>query len=205
MPKAAGVRDSRGQARRGLPTSYRPGRSGARCSSNSVKRLWIVITFSPRSSHWQYRRLRTSSASRSGRPVPSAHGASVAINLVPDAPSGWPSAIAPPLTLSLAGSAPIALSHAIGIAANASLTSNRSMSSSFMPARANAFCVAGIGSSSMITGSPAVTVRFTMRASGVRLKRFSAASLTTITPDAPSVIWLALAAVMVPPSSSVLT
>ena len=74
-----------------------------------------------------------------------------------------------------------------------------------MPARFNARSVANNGSSSMITGSPAVTVRFTTRASGVSPKRLSAASLATITPDAPSVIWLALAAVMVPPSSSVLT
>ena len=65
--------------------------------------------------------------------------------------------------------------------------------------------MAGIGSSSMITGSPAVTVRLWIRASGVRPCAFSAASLTTSTPLAPSQIWLALAALIRPPSLSSLT
>src|SRR5207344_2101929 len=59
---------------------------------------------------------------------------SVLISLVPVAPSGWPSAIAPPFTLSLAGSASSAFSQASGTGAKASLTSYRSMSSIFMPA-----------------------------------------------------------------------
>ena len=42
--------------------------------------------------------------------------------LAPVAPSGWPSAHAPPLALSLASSAPSALAHAIGTTANASFT-----------------------------------------------------------------------------------
>ena len=48
---------------------------------------------------------------------------SVVISLAPEAPSGWPSAIAPPLTLSRAGSAPSVCSQASGTGANASLTS----------------------------------------------------------------------------------
>ena len=44
-----------------------------------------------------------------------------------------------------------------------------------------------------------------MRASGVRPCAFSAASLTTSTPLAPSQIWLALAALILPPSLSSLT
>ena len=45
----------------------------------------------------------------------------------------------------------------------------------FMPARFSARSVANNGSSSMITGSPAVTVRLWIRASGVRPCSFSAA------------------------------
>ena len=41
----------------------------------------------------------------------------------PEAPSGCPMAIAPPLTLSLPGSAPVSLSQASGTEAKASLTS----------------------------------------------------------------------------------
>ena len=44
------------------------------------------------------------------------------------------------------------------------------------PARCSALSVAKSGSSSMITGSPAVTVRLWMRASGVRPCAFNAAN-----------------------------
>ena len=50
------------------------------------------------------------------------------------------------------------------------------------PTASSARRVAGIGSSSMITGSPAVTVRLSMRASGVRPCAFSARSVTISTP-----------------------
>ena len=56
--------------------------------------------------------------------------------------------------------------------------------------------MAGSGASSMITGSPPITVMWWMRASGFTPSAFRPFSLTTITPDAPSQIWLALAAVM---------
>ena len=79
------------------------------------------------------------------------------------------------------------------------------MSPIAMPARSSARRVAGIGSSSMMTGSPAVTVSPWMRASGVSPCRFSARSLTTSAPEAPSQIWLALAAVILPPSCSSFT
>ena len=62
------------------------------------------------------------------------------------------------------------------------------MSPILIPLRLSASRVAPIGSSSMITGSPAVTVMFTIRAIGVRLKRLSAASLTTSAPDAPWIV-----------------
>ena len=55
---------------------------------------------------------------------------SVVIIRAPLPPSGWPSAIAPPLGLSALGSAPISASQASGTGANASLTSNAPISSS---------------------------------------------------------------------------
>ena len=75
-----------------------------------------------------------------------------------------------------------------------------------MPAFFSARSVAGIGASSMITGSSP------MHASGggcgpsaSRPCSFSAFSETTITPDAPSQIWLEVAAVIRPPSCSSFT
>ena len=63
-------------------------------------------------------------ASKPQRPeMRSSSCSSVVSSLPPVAPSGWPSAIAPPLTLSLSRSAPSALAHASGTGANASLTS----------------------------------------------------------------------------------
>ena len=55
-----------------------------------------------------------------------------------------------------------------GTAANASLISKRSMSSSVIPALASTFSVAGPGAVSMITGSVPATACITMRARGVR-------------------------------------
>jgi hypothetical protein len=71
---------------------------------------------------------------------------SVVVSLVPDAPSGWPSEIAPPLTFSRAGSAGF-LQPGQRQQANASFTSNRSMSSMVMPAFFSAWRVVGSGAS----------------------------------------------------------
>src|SRR6185369_16637758 len=51
----------------------------------------------------------------------------------PDAPIGWPMAIAPPFTLTLAGSIASSLLTAQACAANASLSSNRLTSCTFQP------------------------------------------------------------------------
>jgi len=75
------------------------------------------------------------------------------------------------------------------------------MSSIFMPALASARCVAGSGASSMITGSCPITLMWWMRASGFTPNALSPRSFTTITPLAPSQIWLAVAAVQRPPSA----
>ena len=62
-------------------------------------------------------------------------------------PSGWPSAIAPPLTFTFSTSGSSSRSHAAITDANASLTSIRSRSSIVMPLRSRIFRVAGIGRS----------------------------------------------------------
>ena len=54
-----------------------------------------------------------------------------------------------------------------------------------------------------IAGSPAVTVRWSMRAMGLRPCAFTARSLATSTPLAPSQICEALPAVMTPSGTSV--
>ena len=51
----------------------------------------------------------------------------------PDMPTGWPSAIAPPLTLTFSSSTPSSRADAMPTAANASLISKRSMSATAMP------------------------------------------------------------------------
>src|ERR1044072_618602 len=79
------------------------------------------------------------------------------------------------------------------------------MSAIFRPARGSSFSAANKGSSSMITGSPAVTVSWWIRASGARPCALSAASETTMTAADPSQIWLAEAALITPPSLSNLT
>ena len=56
----------------------------------------------------------------------------------PEAPIGWPMAIAPPFTFTFAGSQPKSLFTASAWAANASLASIRSRSSTLQPARASA-------------------------------------------------------------------
>jgi hypothetical protein len=86
-------------------------------------------------------------------PVRSRLCSSVVISRAPVAPIGWPSAIAPPLALTRSLSAPVSASHASTTDANASLTSNKSMSETARPARARACLVAGIGAVSIQTGS----------------------------------------------------
>ena len=63
----------------------------------------------------------------------------------PDAPIGWPRAIAPPFTLTFDSSTPSIRTELIATDANASLISNRSMSSSLRPAFSRAALVALAG------------------------------------------------------------
>jgi hypothetical protein len=65
----------------------------------------------------------------------------------PVAPTGWPRAIAPPLTLTRSGSGRHTLSQDSTTEANASLTSNGSMSPMAMPLRSSTRRVAAMGPS----------------------------------------------------------
>ncbi len=71
----------------------------------------------------------------------------------PLAPIGWPMAIAPPLTLTLAGSFSSTLLTAQACAAKASFNSNRSTSATLQPARASALREAGTGPMPIVAGS----------------------------------------------------
>src|SRR5476651_15889 len=85
----------------------------------------------------------------------------------PEAPIGWPMAMAPPLTLTLDVSQPRSLLTAQACAANASFASIRSRSSFFQPAFLSAARDAGIGPVPMIDGSTPACAQETIRASGV--------------------------------------
>src|SRR5690606_28106939 len=128
--------------------------------------------------------------------------ASVPISLAPVAPSGWPSACAPPLTFSLSRLAPNALAHASGTEPNASFTSYRSMSSIDRPVCLRIFSVAGIGPSSTMVGSEPTALMAWMRAIGFRPDAFMARSLMISTAAAPSHTWLAVPAVIRPSGSN---
>ena len=90
------------------------------------------FTISPRCAprRWRSpgRRRCTSSRGRSGRRAGAARGPAWSPGARRDAPSGWPSAIAPPLTLTRSGSSPSSSMHTSDCAANASLSSTRSRS-----------------------------------------------------------------------------
>jgi len=87
----------------------------------------------------------------------------VPINIAPVAPSGCPIAIAPPFTLTFSNGMFNAEMNRNTTAENASLTSNKSMSSQLNPAIYSAFSAAGAGPVSMIVGSvPTTAVAITL-------------------------------------------
>src|SRR5260370_1153367 len=108
--------------------------------------------------------------------------------------------MAPPFGLVFSRGAPVSADQAISTGANASLTSNTSMSSTFRPALASACSVAGIGPVSMKTGSAPTTARATTRAPGVSPCRSTAASEATSSAAEPSDLWDAAAAAVSQPS-----
>src|SRR6185437_2411087 len=92
----------------------------------------------------------------------------VATRMEPVAPSGWPSAIAPPSGLTLSGSRPRSLMTARDCAAKASLSSIQSSRSCLMPVALSAFGMASFGPMPMISGGTPATENPTKRASGVK-------------------------------------
>jgi Kef-type K+ transport system membrane component KefB len=76
----------------------------------------------------------------------------VVVILAPEQPSGWPMAIAPPLTLTRSGSSLSSSMTAMACAANASLTSTRPRASACQPALASSRVSAGTGPIPMKSG-----------------------------------------------------
>ncbi|RUP44808.1 hypothetical protein BC936DRAFT_148982 [Jimgerdemannia flammicorona] len=118
--------------------------------------------------------------------------------LAPDAASGCPIAIPPPLAFVIARSNPSSFSTARYCAANASLTSTISISPSDKFALFRAPWMAVTGPMPMMDGSTPTACQLTIRARGVRPWRLTASSLATMTAAAPSLIPEALPAVVTP-------
>ncbi|MET9535848.1 hypothetical protein ABZY02_35745 [Streptomyces sp. NPDC006649] len=110
--------------------------------------------------------------------------------------------MAPPLTLTFSGSAPVSFSQASTTGANASLISTRSMSSMDMPAFFSAYAVAGMGADSIRMGSSPRTERWWIRARGVSPCSRTARSDASSMADAPSETWDETPAVSRPPSTT---
>ncbi len=108
--------------------------------------------------------------------------------------------MAPPLTLTLSGSAPVSFSQARTTGAKASLISTRSMSSIVRPVFFRAWAVAGMGAVSMRMGSSPRTERWCTRARGMSPCSRTARSEASSIAAAPSETWEEQAAVIVPPS-----
>ena len=76
---------------------------------------------------------------------------------VPETPSGWPSAMAPPLTFTFAGSMPSSRMQYSACAAKASLSSKTSMSFTLSLFFASSLRTAGTGPMPMISGGTPAT------------------------------------------------
>src|ERR671915_1548770 len=124
--------------------------------------------------------------------------ASVIRMRAPLAPIGWPSAIAPPFTFTFDSSTPSIRIELSATDANASLISNRSISSTERPALSSAAWVALAGVRARYGKSSATAAWATIVASGVRSLRFAHSSLESTTAPAPSFTPGALPAVCAP-------
>jgi len=129
----------------------------------------------------------------------------VSVSTAPVAPSGCPSAIAPPCGFTFSGSMPSfakSRMQASACGAKASLSSTWSTASPSTPAFFRAFFTAGTGPQPMICGSQAASPTPARRASGFAPCFVASFSLPITIAAAPSTTALALAAVIVPPSSN---
>ena len=123
---------------------------------------------------------------------------SVSRRRVPVAPSGWPSAIAPPFTLHLLRSRPSSFSQPRYCAENASLISTRSRSPTLSFAFSHATWIAGTGPRPMTSGGTPARPHERMRAFGFKPSSFARAAVVTTSIAAPSTMPDALPAVTVP-------
>src|SRR2546428_3265912 len=125
------------------------------------------------------------------------------MSTAPVAPSGWPSAIAPPLGLTRVMSASTTSAHESTTEANASLISTTSMSLMANRLRRNIWGVTSCGPVSIITGSTPMRVESTTLAKGLRLCSAAHLSLVSRTAAAPSEICELVPAVWTPSGSTV--
>src|SRR5262249_3132829 len=122
----------------------------------------------------------------------------VVVSFAPVQPSGWPSAIAPPLTFSLSGSIGSSRRQASTWAANASFSSTRSMSSSERPVSLSTLRIAGTGPMPKRSGSTPAGVNGTNRAMGKKARPRASDADVMMTAAAPSLVCDELPAVTVP-------
>src|SRR5258708_32521919 len=106
--------------------------------------------------------------------------------------------MAPPFTLTLAGSQPRSLFTAQACAANASFASLRSRSQIGQPALLTAARDAGIGPEPITAGSTPAVAQDTIRASGCTPRRAASLAVISTSAAAPSLMPDALPAVTVP-------
>src|SRR3954451_6128850 len=123
---------------------------------------------------------------------------SVPSTRAPEAPIGWPRAIAPPFTFTFDSSRPSMRIELMATDANASLNSNRSMSSTVRPAFSSAAFVAFAGVRARYGKSSATAAWATTVASTARPFDFAHSSLETTNAPAPSFTPGELPAVCVP-------
>ncbi len=116
----------------------------------------------------------------------------------PLAPIGWPSATAPPCTLTISCASLNSFIAAIVTAANASLTSQRSTSLTAQPAFFSTFSIAPTGAVVNQSGACAWTLWPTMRAIGLTPSRAAVDSRISTSAAAPSEMLDDVAAVIVP-------
>src|SRR5919204_5460055 len=124
---------------------------------------------------------------------------SVTRRRAPEAPMGWPSAIAPPRGLNFSSGIASSLRTA-SIPAKASLTSNESTSATSHPVFSSRRRSASAGARRNSSGSRAACACATTRASGRKRRSRARDALATTTAAAPSLSFDALPAVTVPPS-----
>ena len=119
----------------------------------------------------------------------------------PVMPSGWPSAMAPPLGFTRGSSSAMPNRRRVARPweAKASFNSIRSKSLCASPKRAISFCAAGAGPMPMMRGATPAVAPPSTRAMGVSPWRLAAEAEARISPAAPSFTPAALPAVTVPP------